>query len=240
MQRKNCDRHFRQLEVQAIILAAGRGERMRPLTDTTPKALLEAGGKPLIAWHVEKLAAAGFRRIVVNLAHLGAQIEASLGTGSQFGVEIAYSRESRALETAGGITYALPLISDSTFAVVNADVFCDYDYLALARTVRRLAEPGFIAHLVLVDNRDHHPDGDFALSDGRVMLQGARLTFSGIGAYRGEMFDNVARGSVAPLAPLLRGQIELNRVSGEHYQGRWRDIGTAQRLIDLNRELTAS
>jgi MurNAc alpha-1-phosphate uridylyltransferase len=225
--------------MDAIILAAGRGERMRPLTDVTPKALLEAGGKPLIVWHIEKLAAAGFKRIVINLAHLGAQIEALLGSGSPFGVEIAYSREARALDTGGGIAYALPLLGSTSFAVVNADVFCDYDYAALARSVTRLAEPGFVAHLVLVNNRDHHPEGDFALENDQVILQGSRLTFSGIGAYRDEMFAEIARGAVAPLAPLLRGQIKLNRVSGEHYQGRWSDVGTPQRLRDLNRELAS-
>lgn len=212
---------------------------MRPLTDTTPKPLLEAGGKPLIVWHLEKLAAAGFERVVINHAHRGRLIEAALGDGRCFGIPIAYSPESAALETAGGIVNALPLLGSDPFAAVNADVFSDYDYAQLARAVAQLARPGSLAHLVLVDNPGHHPQGDFALVDGQVALDGARLTFSGIAAYRGEMFAGITRGATTPLAPLLSAKIALERVRGEHYRGCWYDIGTPERLAALNRELAA-
>lgn len=225
--------------MKAIILAAGRGERMRPLTDRVPKPLLEAGGKPLIVWHLEKLAAAGFTQAVINHAHLGALIERTLGDGSRFGIAIAYSREAAALETAGGIAQALPLLGTAPFAAVNADVFSAYDYAELARTVACLASPERLAHLVLVDNPGHHPQGDFALRGGQVVRDGARLTFSGIAAYHPELFAGIARGSKAPLAPLLRGRIEARCVSGEHYRGRWCDIGTPERLAALERELAA-
>jgi len=213
---------------------------MRPLTDATPKPLLEAGGKPLIAWHIEKLAAAGCTRIVINHAHLGAAIETALGDGSHFGVEIAYSPEPRALEAAGGIANALPLLGNAPFAAVNADVFSDYDYALLAQAIARLAQPGPLAHLVLVGNPAHNPRGDFALHGTRITLKGERLTYSGIAAYRPEFFDTIARGSKAPLAPLLRKHIAARRVSGEHYRGRWCDVGTPERLAALRRGLTAA
>ena len=225
--------------MKAIILAAGRGERMRPLTDRVPKPLLEAGGKPLIVWHLEKLAAAGFTQAVVNHAHLGTLIERALGDGSRFGIAIEYSREAAALETAGGIAQALPLLGTAPFAAVNADVFSAYDYTELARTAACLAPPERLAHLVLVDNPAHHPAGDFALRSGRVVHDGARLTFSGIAAYHPELFAGIARGSKAPLAPLLSAAIAARRVSGEHYRGRWHDIGTPERLAALERELAA-
>ena len=212
---------------------------MRPLTDTTPKPLLEAGGKPLIVWHLEKLAAAGFLQVVINHAHLGALIEDALGAGARFGVAIAYSREDAALGTAGGIANALPLLGDAPFAAVNADVFSYYDYARLAHAVERLAQPGPVAHLVLVDNSYHHPAGDFALHGARVALAGARLTFSGIAAYRSELFAGIAPGTRAQLTPLLSEHIAAQRVSGEHYRGRWRDIGTPERLAELNRALAA-
>ena len=212
---------------------------MRPLTDRVPKPLLEAGGKPLIVWHIEKLAAAGFTQVVINHAHLGALIEHALGDGSRFGIPIAYSREAAALETAGGIAHALPLLGTAPFAAVNADVFSAYDYAQLARSVASLAPPERLAHLVLVDNPGHHPGGDFALRGGEVVRAGARLTFSGIAAYHPELFANIARGAKAPLAPLLREYIVARRVSGEHYRGCWRDIGTPERLAGLERELGA-
>ena len=210
---------------------------MRPLTDTIPKPLLEAGGKPLIVRHIEKLAAAGFTQIVINHAHLGALIEAALGDGARFGVAIAYSREQEALEAAGGIANALPLLGAAPFAAVNADVFSDFDYARLARAVDQLGHPGPLAHLVLVDNPDHHPAGDFAVRGEHAVLDGARLTFSGIAVYRGELFDGIVRGAKAQLAPLLREHIAAQRVSGEHYRGRWHDIGTPGRLDALNLEL---
>jgi MurNAc alpha-1-phosphate uridylyltransferase len=225
--------------VKAIILAAGRGERMRPLTDTTPKPLLEVGGKPLIVWHLEKLGAAGFKDIVINHAHLGALIEHALGDGARFGVTIVYSREATALESAGGIVNALPLLGAAPFAAVNADVYSDYDYARLAHTVARLAQPGPVAHLVLVDNPPHNRAGDFALCGDEVALNGTRLTFSGIAAYRSEMFAGLATGVPAKLAPLLAEYIAARRVGGEYHRGYWRDIGTPERLAELNRELTA-
>lgn len=212
---------------------------MRPLTDHLPKPLLEAGGKPLIVWHIEKLVAAGFEQVVINHAHLGTLIERALGNGSRFGIPIVYSREVAALETAGGIANALPLLGAAPFAAVNADVFSAYDYAQLARAVACLAPPEHLAHLVLIDNPGHHPEGDFALRGEQVVPDGARLTFSGIAAYHPELFTGIVRGAQAPLAPLLRGHIAARRVSGEHYRGRWHDIGTPERLAGLERELAA-
>ena len=206
---------------------------MRPLTDATPKPLLMAGGKPLIVWHIEKLAAAGITQIVINHAHLGARIEQALGDGTRFGAALAYSHEVQALETAGGIANALPLLGNAPFAAINADVHSDYDYAQL------VAAAAPLAHLVLVDNPAHNAAGDFALSGGRVVGDGARLTFSGIAVYRPELFAGIARGTKTPLAPLLREQIAAGRVTGEHYRGRWCDVGTPQRLAALNLELDA-
>jgi MurNAc alpha-1-phosphate uridylyltransferase len=242
----------------AMILAAGRGERMRPLTDHTPKPLLPVGGKPLIVWHIERLRAAGFTRIVINHAHLGQQIEAALGNGAGFGVSIEYSREVSALETAGGIATALPLIESDVFPVVNGDIYCEFDFSRLAEPLARLAAGHDQAHLVLVDNPPQHPKGDFVLDDGRVKSDTAltpyvlgtagakdgipcghasRLTFSGIGVYRRALFDHTPAGEKAPLAPLLRLAIDAGRVSGEHYAGRWEDVGTPDRLKALDKEL---
>jgi len=216
-----------------MILAAGRGERMRPLTDVTPKPLLKAGGKPLIVWHIERLARAGFTELVVNHAHLGEKIEAVLGNGSRFGVSIRYSHEIEALETAGGIANAMPLLGPEPFLVVNGDIFCDYDFTALPRELGELS-----AWLVLVDNPDHHPDGDFALRNGKVLNGGEhKLTFSGIGIYRPELFAAIARGTKASLAPLLREQMTAGRVGGEHHCGLWLDVGTPQRLRELDQML---
>jgi MurNAc alpha-1-phosphate uridylyltransferase len=228
----------------AMILAAGRGERMRPLTDHTPKPLLQVGGKPLIVWHIERLCAAGFTRIVINHAHLGQQIEAALGNGAGFGVSIDYSREVSALETAGGIATALPLIESDVFAVVNGDIYCEYDFSRLAEPLARLAAGHDQAHLVLVDNPPHHPAGDFVLDAGRVRNPDSRLstldsqlTFSGIGVYHRALFAHTAAGEKAPLAPLLRLAIDAGRMSGEHYAGRWEDVGTPARLKALDEEL---
>ncbi|PIQ13609.1 MAG: mannose-1-phosphate guanylyltransferase [Hydrogenophilales bacterium CG_4_9_14_3_um_filter_59_35] len=219
--------------MKAMILAAGRGERMRPLTDVTPKPLLKAGGKPLIVWHIERLARAGFTELVVNHAHLGEKIEAVLGNGSRFGVSIRYSHEIEALETAGGIANAMPLLGPEPFLVVNGDIFCDYDFTALPRELGELS-----AWLVLVDNPDHHPDGDFALRNGKVLNGGEhKLTFSGIGIYRPELFAAIARGTKASLAPLLREQMTAGRVGGEHHCGLWLDVGTPQRLRELDQML---
>ncbi len=219
-----------------MILAAGRGERMRPLTDRMPKALLPVGGKPLIAWHIEKLARAGFDEVVINHAHLGHLIEAALGNGEDFDIDIFYSPEDTALETAGGIANALPLLGKHAFAVINADVFCDYDFRDLhAETVMLQDDPVRDCHLVLVDNPEHHRAGDFVLRNGVVVPEGSpRLTFSGIGIYRPEFFYTLPRGVKAPLAPLLRAAIAAGRVSGEHYTGMWTDVGTPERLAQLN------
>ena len=231
--------------MMAMILAAGRGERMRPLTDHTPKPLLEVGGKPLIVWHIEGLVKAGITELVINHAHLGAQLEKALGDGSRFGAQIQYSPETSALETAGGIVYALPLLGDRPFAVVNGDIFCDYDFARLPERAATLQANGDAAHLVLVNNPEHHPNGDFCLHDGRVInsalsTQHSALTFSGIGLYHPAMFGHIARGSVAPLAPLLRAQIALGHVSGEHHPGIWIDVGTPQRLQELDLQLRST
>ena len=232
-----------------MILAAGRGERMRPLTDHTPKPLLNVAGKPLIVWHIERLAAAELRDLVINYAHLGQQIESVLGDGSQFGVYIRYSPENPALETAGGIANALPLLGDQPFAVINGDIFCDYDLAQLPAKAATLADNNNAAHLVLVDNPPQHPDGDFCLNGKRIIPttpssilnpQSSIFTFSGIGIYQPQLFQHFPRGSIAPLAPLLREQIALGKVSGEHYQGRWIDVGTPQRLQQLDNDLRAT
>jgi len=228
-----------------MLLAAGRGERMRPLTDNTPKPLLMAGGKPLIVWHIENLVRAGITEIIINHAHLGAQIEAALGDGSRFGAQIRYSPEGVALETAGGIANALPLLGDETFAVINSDIYCDYDFAQLPAHAAALQASGDAAHLVLVNNPVHHPKGDFHLHNDRVIgsapsTQHSALTFSGIGIYQSTLFATIVRGTKAPLAPLLRAQIALGKVSGEHYTGRWVDVGTPQRLEELDNELRTS
>lgn len=218
-----------------MLLAAGRGERMRPLTDHTPKPLLEVGGKPLIVWHIEKLAQAGFTELVINHAHLGQQIETTLGDGKQFGVSIQYSDEGKALETAGGIAYALHLLGNSPFAVINSDIYCEYDFTQLSSHAAKLNAD--MAHLVLVDNPEQHPKGDFGLNNGRVTESTPKLTFSGIGIYTPTLFKHIVRGTIAPLAPLLREQIALGKISGEHYSGRWVDVGTPQRLQQLDNAL---
>lgn len=234
--------------MKAMILAAGRGERMRPLTDHIPKPLLMAGGKPLIVWHIERLARAGINDLVINHAHLGAQIENALGDGSYFGVRIRYSPEHpAALETAGGIAHALHLLGDEPFAVVNGDIYCDYDFAHLPGRISALQANHDVAHLVLTNNPPHHPGGDFHLYEGRLLpasdqgltINDSKLTFSGIGIYRPELFAHIPRDAKAPLAPLLKEQIALGKVSGEHYPGRWVDVGTPQRLEKLDNELRA-
>jgi len=223
-----------------MLLAAGRGERMRPLTDTTPKPLLEVGGKPLIVWHIERLARAGLADLVINHAHLGTQIERALGDGKQFGARIRYSDEGTALETAGGIAYALHLLGDEPFAVVNGDIWCNYDFSRLTKQASELATSGDMAHLVMVNNPVQHPEGDFGLHQHRVTDSSPRLTFSGIGLYKPELFAHIARGTKVPLAPLLREKIGAGRVSGEHHTGRWTDVGTPQRLAELDNELRSA
>jgi MurNAc alpha-1-phosphate uridylyltransferase len=220
--------------LKAMILAAGRGERMRPLTDRTPKPLLPVAGKPLIVWHLERLAWAGIRDIVINHAHLGDQIETLLDDGSAWGVAIRYSEEPPgALETAGGIVQALPLLGGEPFVVVNGDIYCEYDFTRLPPLAA-----GDLGHLVLVANPPHHETGDFALDRDRVSDTGAdRLTFAGIGLYRPGLFASVERGKPAKLAPLLRAAMAEGRVAGELYLGRWVDVGTPARLEELDAEL---
>ena len=219
--------------MKAMILAAGRGERMRPLTDHIPKPLLKVGGKSLIVWHLERLAKAGFKEVVINHAHLGEQIEQALGDGSVWGLSIRYSPETSALETAGGIANALPLLGDAPFLVVNGDVFTEIDFGAL-----QLVSPN-LAHLVMVDNPPQHPDGDFVVDSGKVTNQGNhKLTFSGIGIYHPALFVDVERGQAAKLAPLLRSAMIKGLVTGEHYQGVWHDIGTPERLSFLDKQLS--
>jgi MurNAc alpha-1-phosphate uridylyltransferase len=223
----------------AMIFAAGRGERMRPLTDTCPKPLLKAGGKPLIVWQIERLAAAGIETIVINHAWLGEKIEASLGDGSRWGVELRYSPESEALETAGGIAQALPLLGSGVFIAVSGDVFCDFDYTALRDRATALARnelPGM--HLVMVPNPPFHPRGDFALIDGTLALDGEpRYTFGNIGLYDTRMFRDLAPGTRRALTPYYRETIAEGRAAGELYAGRWENVGTPAQLQALHQEL---
>jgi N-acetyl-alpha-D-muramate 1-phosphate uridylyltransferase len=222
----------------AMILAAGRGERMRPLTDHTPKPLLQAGGKALIFRHLEKLAAAGFARVVINHAHLGAQIEAAVGDGSRWDLQVRFSPETEALETAGGIRKALPLLASPSFAVVNGDVYSELDYARLLHAAMQLSAAGDMAWLVLVDNPGHHPGGDFGL-DGDRVRDGAtvKFTFSGMGAYRADLFAALVPGTKHALAPLLREEMARGRVGGEHFSGDWTDVGTPARLAELDASL---
>ncbi len=204
---------------------------MRPLTDRLPKPLLPVGGKPLIEYHLEALARAGFRRVVINHAHLGSQIERALGSGARFALQICYSPEERALETGGGIYRALPLLGEGPFLVINGDIWTDYDFAAA-----RL-EPGRSAHLILVDNPEHHPGGDFVLRGVSVCSVGHDpLTFSGIGVYTRQLFAQSQPGAF-PLAPLLRAAVACGQVSGEHYHGCWTDVGTPQRLAQVEQLL---
>jgi MurNAc alpha-1-phosphate uridylyltransferase len=220
--------------MKAMILAAGRGERMRPLTDHTPKPLLSVGGKPLIVWHLERLAAAGYSEIVINHAHLGTQIEAALGNGHYWGLSIHYSAEGTALETAGGIAKALPLLGKAPFLVVNGDIFTDVDF---GRLQHRLA-PDKLAHLVLVDNPPQHMQGDFSLQEDVLSLDEAhRLTFSGVAVYRPQLFAGISPHQPSRLAPILQQQIGQGRISGEHHAGMWYDIGTPERLHMLDEQL---
>lgn len=216
----------------ALILAAGRGERMRPISDTTPKPLLRAGARRLIEWHIERLAAIGVQRLVINTSHLAGQFEPALGDGARWGLHIDYSYEGpEPLETGGGMLRALPLLGAGPFIAVNGDIFCDYDFARLP------PEPAGLAHLVLVDNPPHHPRGDFSLRNGHVVDEGdERLTFSGIGVYRPELLAGQAPGRFSTI-PILRAAMGSGRVTGEHFRGRWSDVGTPERLAELDRLL---
>jgi N-acetyl-alpha-D-muramate 1-phosphate uridylyltransferase len=220
--------------MKAMLLAAGRGERLRPLTDSTPKALVEVGGRPLIAWHLERLAACGCREAVMNVSHLGERIVERIGHGERYGMRLAYSREPEPLETAGGIAQALPLLGREPFLLVNADVYCEYDFSRLLRSVLDAR----LAHLVLVPNPPHRREGDFSLQAGRVVNQGGpRYTYSGVALLAPALFAPVRAGEKAPLAPLLRAAAERGLVSGELYDGLWQDVGTAERLGELEARL---
>ncbi|WP_294954490.1 N-acetylmuramate alpha-1-phosphate uridylyltransferase MurU [Sulfurovum sp.] len=218
--------------MKAMILAAGLGTRMRPLTDHTPKPLLEVGGIPLIVWHIERLEHDGFREIVINVAHLGYKIKEALGDGSEWGVQLSYSdeQEEGCLESAGGIVKALPLLGEETFLVVNGDIFTDYDF-----DVNKALPEGILAHLVLVPNPEHNPEGDFALLGGKV-VDAREYTFAGIGYYSPKLFEGVPYGK-SSIVPLLRAAMKEGRVTGELYEGEWLDIGTPERLERLNAQL---
>lgn len=231
-----------------MIFAAGRGERMRPLTDHCPKPLLEAGGKPLVVWQIEALARAGIGDIVINHAWLGDRIEAALGDGSRYGVRLRYSAETTALETAGGIAQALPLlVADPANAVgdiflaVSGDIHTDYDYRRLlprAAALAGSAEPRM--HLVMVPNPPFHPSGDFALDDGRLSLDGGeRLTFGNIGLYDTRLFSTIARGEKVAMTPYYRSAIAAGRATGERHDGHWENVGTPAQLAALDRSLRA-
>ncbi len=235
--------------MKALVFAAGLGERMRPLTDHTPKPLLPVAGKPLIEWHLEKLAALGVREVVVNTSWLAAQFPAALGDGARWGLRLRYAHEGDTpLETGGGMWNALPLLAegaagDAPFLLVNGDVWTDFDFARLPRA------PAGLAHLVMVDRPPQATHGDFALdAHGRVRGDGAhRLTYSGIGVYRPSLFDDwraIVRDPVAvdgkpkfPLAPLLRAHMDAGRITGQHHQGRWTDVGTPERLAHLDAQL---
>lgn len=224
----------------ALLLAAGRGERLRPLTDALPKPLLRAGGRPLVEWQVERLARAGFTDLVVNHAHLGGMIEEALGDGSRFGARIHYSRESPALETAGGIVKALPLLGSDPFVVASADIVTDFDYATLhARVASIASDPrACVAHLVLVDNPPWHAGGDMALAGGRIAREGAKLTYGNIGVFHPSMFAGIAPGTWLRLFPFAYRFADEGRVSGERYAGPWDNVGTVEQLEALDRRLT--
>lgn len=231
--------------MKALILAAGLGERMRPLTDRTPKPLLSAGGKPLIAWHLEKLAAAGIRDVIINTSWLAAQFPQVLGDGAQWGLRLQYSHEGDVpLETGGGMLHALPLLGSDPFVLVNGDIWTDYDFARLPR------EPAGLAHLVMIDRPGHATHGDFALDDtGHVRVEGANLlTYAGLGVYRPQLLvdwrDSVGESLGADqqpprfrLAPILKARMPDGSITGEHHRGRWTDVGTPERLAVLDRQL---
>lgn len=228
--------------MRAMILAAGRGERMRPLTDSTPKPLLAVGGKPLIVWHIERLVNAGITQLVINHAWLGQKIEGQLQDGRKWGASIVYSPEPIALETAGGIAQALDLFHDEPFLVVNGDVWCDWNPIQALEIGRTLVQDHKMGWLLLVDNPEHHQAGDFALDQNglaidRTHCPGGALTFSGVGVYQPALFASLARQQPAKLAPLLRQAMAAGQIMGTHYNGRWVDVGTPERLASLDRSL---
>jgi MurNAc alpha-1-phosphate uridylyltransferase len=223
-----------------MLLAAGRGERMRPLTDTCPKPLLKVGGQPLIVWHLQRLAAAGFHEVVINHAYMGEQIVAALGDGQRFGLNIHYSAEPPgALETAGGIANALPLLGTRPFLVVSADIFCDWDLRRAFRLAEDIDAGPSSAHLVLVSNPEYHPGGDFLLAgefvhDDDSGHSGERLTFGNIGVYHPALFAGIRAGESVRLGPLMRSWMQEGKVTGERYDGTWANIGDPEQLHALD------
>ncbi len=219
--------------MKAMILAAGRGERLRPLTDETPKPLLKVAGKSLIEHHLQNLADAGFKEIIINTAWLAEKIHQQLGNGERYGVSISYSDEGEALETAGGIINALPLLGNEPFLVVNGDIYCDFDFSTLAEL-----DSNIQSHLILVNNPEHNQHGDFSLQHGLIKNTGdTKYTFSGIGIYSTDFFAGQP-STALPLAPIIRNKCENNLVSGQFYDGLWTDVGTIERLQELDQKLT--
>ena len=219
--------------MKAMISAAGRGERLRPLTDETPKPLIKAAGKSLIEYHLLNLASAGFKEVIINTAWLAEKIHAQLGDGTNYGVSIQYSDEDEALETAGGIINALPLLGDDPFLVVNGDIWCDFDFSTLPEL-----KDSIQAHLLLVNNPDHNQKGDFSLQDKLIKNTGKSMhTYSGIGIYSAAFFSEQQPGST-PLAPIIRKKSKDNLVSGQFYDGSWTDVGTLERLRELENQLS--
>jgi len=222
--------------MKAMLLAAGRGERLRPLTDRVPKAMVEVGGKPLIAWHLERLAAAGCHEAVINVSHLADKIVDTIGDGARFGLRVGYSREPEPLETAGGIAQALPLLGAAPFLLVNADIYCEIGF----RRMLDFQLGTMLAHLVLIPNPPHHPKGDFALDGARIGNEGApRYTYAGVAVMSPELVKTVKRGAKAPLVPYLRSAADAGRLSGELFEGLWQDVGTAERLAELEIQLAS-
>jgi len=222
--------------MKVMLLAAGRGERLRPLTDRMPKALVPVGGKPLIGWHLERLARSGCREAVINVSHLAEQIIRHVGDGARFGLRVAYSREAEPLETAGGIAQAVPLLGAAPFLLVNADIYCEVDF----RHLLEFKLGTMLAHLVLVPNPAHRAQGDFALNAAHVGNEGEpRYTYAGVAMMSPELVRAVRPGTKAPLAPLLRTAANEGRLSGEVFDGLWQDVGTAERLAELETQLAA-
>ena len=222
--------------MKVMLLAAGRGERLRPLTERTPKALVEVGGKPLLGWHLARLAAAGCREAVINVSHLAQQIVDYVADGQRFGLAVRYSREAEALETAGGIATALPLLGSAPFLLVNADIYCEVPF----RPLLSHQLDGMLAHLVLVPNPLHRPKGDFSLAAGRIGDDATpRYTYAGVAVMSPQLVAPVKRHEKAPLAPLLYNAAREERLSGELFTGLWQDVGTAERLAELSAQLAS-